>query len=152
MMSVGIAIGLIVAALAIGAAGGFFVRRALVEKKNAAARTEAEAILLDAQKKSAGSGAEQNARWAILVGDLRSDGADPRTVSVPAELSSVDYRTFAMNGISIGEEQDFRERSSGMHLSCILTIRRRSISGHATGNCSAPLKIRMRCTPPSAAC
>lgn len=66
--------------------------------------------LLDAQKKSAGSGAEQNARWAILVGDLRSDGADPRTVSVPAELSSVDYRTFAMNGISIGEEQDFREK------------------------------------------
>jgi hypothetical protein len=49
-------------------------------------------------------------RRAILVGDLRSDGADPRKITLPAGLSSVDCRAFAMNGISVGDELKFREK------------------------------------------
>ena len=60
--------------------------------------------LASVQSKADGTGLR-----AILVGDLRSDGADPRTVILPKGLSSVDYRTFAMNGISVGEERKFRE-------------------------------------------
>ena len=52
MISIGIAIALIVAALALGAVVGFFLRRALTEKKNAAARTEAEQIIFDAGQKA----------------------------------------------------------------------------------------------------
>ena len=76
MMNVGLAIALIVAALAIGAVAGFLVRRALVEKKNAAARSEAEAILLDAQKKAEamprpGAEVEAQVRSSINVAEVQ---------------------------------------------------------------------------------
>ena len=51
-MEVWLSIVLMVAALAVGTVVGFLIRRALVEKKTAGARSEAERILMDAEKKA----------------------------------------------------------------------------------------------------
>ncbi len=51
-MDTGLAIGLIAAALVLGAVIGFFVRRVLIEKKIGAARSTAEQILIDAEKRA----------------------------------------------------------------------------------------------------
>ena len=51
---------------------------------------------------------------AVLVGDLRSDSADPRSIVVPEELTGVDCCTFAINGITAKEERAFRTQVEDM--------------------------------------
>ena len=52
MMDMGLAIGLIAAALVVGGALGFLIRRILAEKKIGSAEQEAKRILADCEKKA----------------------------------------------------------------------------------------------------
>ncbi len=66
--------------------------------------------LLDVLSKKATTSQAAPTPRALLVGDLRTDGADPRQIRVPRNLSRMTCRTFALNGITAGEEVAFRQK------------------------------------------
>jgi hypothetical protein len=81
-------------------------------QKNADVATELCALLqAEAAKTATGDETQKSkARRAILVGELRPDGAAPGTFALSPEVQHVTCCTFALNGITAEEERASREK------------------------------------------